>query len=64
MKKSYNTPILFELQPGGEGEFTGDGSGVGPNMMTFSDWLDHNPEGTQADYEAWCADNGWDPIYP
>lgn len=56
-KKKYLTPILLDLDDGGDGGDTGGGSGEGPNFMTFDDWLEHYEGIDEYDYN---QDGNWD----
>ena len=74
-KKKYLSPILLDLGDGGEGGDIGHGSGEGGDgFSTFSDWLDiyggieaydYDSDGDwdEDDYQFWCDENGFDPIW-
>lgn len=74
-KKKYLSPILLDLGDEGEGGDTGHGSGEGGDgFSTFQDWrdiysgigsydYDNDGDWDEDDYQAWCDENGWDPIF-
>lgn len=64
MKKLYNSPILFKIDPPQPGEDTGRGSAEGDNFMTWEEWSQHHPQGTPEEYEEYCLQQGMPCIIP
>ena len=74
-KRKYQIPVLLSggftpIDPG-DGEDTGDGTGMGgqePFPCTYDDWLNAfasdvngDDEINEDDYMAWMEEHGWEP---